>query len=46
VDGLNVWPLISGQNQTSPRFEIPVDEKTLIQGSWKIKLGKDSPAGW
>ena len=46
VDGLNMWPLISGQNSTSPRAELPVDESTLIQGSWKLKLGKDSPAGW
>lgn len=31
VDGLDMWPLISGVNSTSPRYELPVDDDTLIQ---------------
>lgn len=35
VDGLNMWPLLSGANSTSPRVEIPVDGQTLIQVGWR-----------
>eukprot|EP01084_Bolivina_argentea_P124455 220529_1 len=35
VDGLNMWPLISGQNLTSPRTEMIVDNNTLVMGSYK-----------
>jgi arylsulfatase I/J len=47
VDGLNVWPLISGQNATSPRVEIPVSNFTYINGSYKLIVGiKATYAGW
>lgn len=36
VDGLNMWPLISGQNATSPRTELIVDHTTLIMGDYKL----------
>ncbi len=38
VDGLNMWPLISGINSTSPRVEIPIDDNVLIQGNYKLML--------
>lgn len=46
IDSLNVWPLISGQNTTSPRTEIPVSNSTLISGDYKIITGKMAHAGW
>ena len=46
VDGVNLWPLLSGKNSTSPRTEIPVDENTLIQGDYKLVLGMTKFSGW
>ena len=46
IDSLNMWPLISGQNSTSPRVDIPVTYETLISGDYKIITGKISHAGW
>ena len=36
IDSLNLWPLLSGQNSTSPRVEIPVSPDSII--SWPYKL--------
>jgi len=36
TDSLDVWPLISGINNTSPRTEIPIDGGTLIQANYKL----------
>jgi arylsulfatase A-like enzyme len=46
IDSLNVWPLISGQNSTSPRTEIPVSESALIQGQYKLLTGPQIEATW
>ena len=46
IDSLNMWPLISGQNSTSPRVDIPISENTLISGKYKILLGDVEQAGW
>ena len=46
VDSLNMWPLISGQNTTSPRVDIPISNMTLISGPYKILTGKVPQAGW
>lgn len=46
VDSTNMWPLISGQNTTSPRVDIPLSEKTLISGPYKILTGTVPQAGW
>ena len=46
VDSVNVWPLISGQNETSPRWELPVSPTTLIQGRYKLLTGPQSEATW
>ena len=46
IDSLNVWPLISGQNTTSPRVDIPLTNKSLISGDYKIITGDVGHAGW
>jgi arylsulfatase B len=46
VDSLNVWPLISGANMTSPRIEIPIEANALISGSWKLLTGHVGEAAW
>ena len=46
IDSLNVWPLISGQNSTSPRVDIPISNFTLISGDYKILTGDIREAGW
>ena len=39
LDSLNMWPMISGENATSPRTMIAVDKNTLIQGDFKLIRG-------
>ena len=46
IDSLNMWPLISGQNSTSPRVDIPVSNFTLISGDYKILTGDIQSATW
>ena len=46
VDSYNMWPLISGENTTSPRTEVPVSINTLISGDYKILVGTVPQAGW
>ena len=46
IDSLNMWPLISGQNSTSPRVDIPISMTTLISGNYKILMGNNGKAGW
>ena len=46
IDSLNMWPMISGQNMTSPRVDIPATYSTLISGDYKILQGDVKQAGW
>ena len=46
IDSLNMWPLISGQNSTSPRTDVPVSNFTLISGDYKILTGDITSATW
>ena len=46
IDSLNIWPMISGQNATSPRVDIPASYSTLISGDYKILQGIVAQAGW
>ena len=39
LDSLNMWPMISGENTTSPRTWIAVDDNTLIDGDYKLING-------
>ena len=39
VEGYNIWPLIAGINETSPRTQLPVDETTLIDNGYKFLIG-------
>lgn len=36
IDSLNLWPYISGKQETSPRTEVFADADTLIVGDWKL----------
>ena len=45
IDGLNLWPLLSGQNDTSPRTTILVDDGLLIHGDWKYIPGGKTLTG-
>jgi len=46
VDGLDLWPLISGEVAESPRTEIIVGPHVLIQGRYKIHLHQSIYAVW
>ena len=46
IDSLNVWPLISGANETSPRFEVPVAPSTIISWPWKLLTGEQWWSGY
>ena len=46
VDSFNMWPLISGENATSPRTDVPASHDTLISGDYKILVGTVGQAGW
>ena len=45
VDGLNMWPMLSGQNMTSPRTEIPLSPG-LISGDYKILVSNLNYSVW
>ena len=46
ISSLNMWPMISGQNLTSPRKELFVTGDLLIQGDWKLITGRATSASW
>ena len=46
IDSMNMWPLISGQNSTSPRTDVPASNRSLISGDYKILVGNVNQAGW
>ena len=46
VDSLDMWPLISGQNSTSPRTDIFASIHALISGDYKLLTGPMLQAGW
>jgi len=39
VDGLNLWPLISGQVSASPRTDMVISTTTYIAGDFKLMIG-------
>merc|ERR1712039_187668 len=54
IDSHNLWPLLSGQNKTSPRTELAIGDFQgqttlvggLISGQYKVLLGTNAQAGW
>ena len=46
VDSLDMWPLISGENSTSPRTDIFASIDAMISGDYKILMGRMGQAGW
>ena len=54
IDSMDVWPLLSGANTTSPRTEIHVSGDTLLQFDppsdsgpiYKLMVGVQNRAGW
>ena len=46
IDSMNMWPLISGETEQSPREDVPVSNVTLISGDYKILTGTVRQAGW
>merc|ERR1719353_379675 len=39
IDSLDVWPMLSGQNLTSPRESILVTNELIVVGDWKYVKG-------
>ena len=55
VDSVDVWSLLSGATDASPRVEIPVSPRVLLEfddegraggAIWKLMVGQFSRAGW
>ena len=46
IDSLDMWPLLSGTNTTSPRNEIPLSSHALISGDWKVIFGPQRYDMW
>lgn len=54
VDSLNLWSLLSGENNTSPRNEVPIcidhplfnGSSALIVGDYKLMLGPQNYGYW
>ena len=45
-DGLDMWPMLSGRNRTSPRTELPISSHTLTVGDWKIMTSTQRYNTW
>eukprot|EP01083_Nonionella_stella_P276998 941664_1 len=46
IDSLNMWPMISGMNKTSPRTEIAINANAFIQNEYKLLFGNIQYASW
>ena len=47
IEGYNMWPLISGINNTSPRVKFMIDNHTFISGNYKLIIhNAPAYAGW
>ena len=46
IDSVNLWPLISGEVDESPRTEIIISEHGLISGDYKLLIGNHNYAIW
>eukprot|EP01084_Bolivina_argentea_P063370 115725_1 len=39
IDGFNMWPLIAGETEVSPRSELVINSNVLFKDEWKLILG-------
>ena len=46
IDAFNLWPLLSGETNESPREELPISGNTLIVGDYKLIVGTQRYAVW
>jgi arylsulfatase I/J len=46
IDSLNMWPVLSGENDTSPRTELLVSKDCLVTDKWKVLTGNIAGASW
>ena len=46
IDSVDLWPLLSGANASSPRWEIPVGAGELLQYPLKLLSGPQMYSGW
>jgi arylsulfatase I/J len=46
IDSLNLWPYLSGQNDTSPRTDIYMDTTALLVFPWKLITGSNQGDCW
>ena len=46
IDSLNLWPYLSGQNDTSPRSDVYMDTSALLSWPWKVMTGNNSGGCW
>jgi arylsulfatase I/J len=46
VDSLDLWPLITAANTTSPRTAFAASPATFVSGQWKLLLGDVGGASW
>ena len=46
VDGHDMWPYLSGANETSPRTQIYGDKAMVIDGEWKYLNDHETDACW
>lgn len=46
IDSLDLWPVLSGRNATSPRREVHVRGDLLVQGRFKVIVGDVQGAAW
>ena len=46
IDSLDVWPLLSGTNTTSPRVEIPISAGALVAWPYKLVRGLNWWSGY
>lgn len=46
IDSLDLWPLISGKNKTSPRTEVFLYMNGVVVGNYKLLVGLQFPGGW
>eukprot|EP00486_Rosalina_sp_Unknown_P013787 CAMPEP_0201594224 /NCGR_PEP_ID=MMETSP0190_2-20130828/191603_1 /ASSEMBLY_ACC=CAM_ASM_000263 /TAXON_ID=37353 /ORGANISM="Rosalina sp." /LENGTH=521 /DNA_ID=CAMNT_0048053753 /DNA_START=270 /DNA_END=1832 /DNA_ORIENTATION=+ len=42
VDGYNMWPLIAGDVDESPRYDLVMNKNTYIQGEYKLIIGSST----